>query len=78
MKSTVSSKGQITVPVEIRKELGLEAGTVVELELREGEVILRKGVAGAHPVDQVYGLLELDRPVDELLDEMRGPRPGKV
>jgi AbrB family looped-hinge helix DNA binding protein len=27
MKSTVSSKGQVTIPIEIREHLGLKAGT---------------------------------------------------
>ena len=50
MKSTVSPKGQITLPVEVRKESSDE-----------------------HPVDQVFGGLRLERPVDTLLEEMRGP-----
>ena len=75
MKSTISSKGQITVPVEIRAELGLRPGTVIFFELREGGVFLRKGASGEHPVDRLFGRLHLDRPVDVLLDEMRGPRP---
>ena len=77
MKSTISSKGQITVPAEVRRKLGLTAGTVVAFEVREGTAILRKGHAGRHPVDVLYGSLKFDRPTDEILDEMRGPRPGK-
>ncbi|HSS75564.1 MAG TPA: AbrB/MazE/SpoVT family DNA-binding domain-containing protein [Thermoanaerobaculia bacterium] len=76
MKSTISSKGQITVPVEIRDQLGLRPGVVVSFELLEGGVLLRKGTAGQHPVDRVFGHLHLEKPVDTLLDEMRGPRPG--
>jgi antitoxin PrlF len=76
MKSTISSKGQITVPVEIRDQLGLRPGTVVSFELREGGVFLRKGTMGKHPVDRVFGRLNLEEPVDTLLDEMRGPRPA--
>lgn len=76
MKSTVSSKGQITLPVEVREKLGLVPGMRVEFDLREGGVLLRKGSSGAHPVDRVFGRLKLARPVDALLDEMRGPRPA--
>lgn len=75
MKSTISAKGQITVPVEVRNRLGLVPGTPVEFELREGEVVLHKGEKARHPVDEVFGILKLERPVDDLLDEMRGPRP---
>ncbi len=77
MKSTVSSKGQITLPAEVRNRLGLAPGTSVRFELREGGVFIRKGGAGAHPVDQLFGLLRLRNPVDALLDEMRGPRPAR-
>lgn len=76
MKSIISSKGQITVPAEIRERLGLLPGTGVEFELREGGVFLRKGTAGVHPVDRLFGRLKLAKSVDALLDEMRGPRPG--
>ncbi len=75
MKSVISSKGQITLPVEIREKLGLVTGTAVQFELREGGVFLRKGAPGPHPVDQVFGRLKLAARVDALLDEMRGPRP---
>ena len=75
MKSVVSTKGQITLPAVIRERLGLGPGTAVRFELRQGGVLVRKGRPGEHPVDRVFGRLRLDRPVDVLLDEMRGPRP---
>jgi AbrB family looped-hinge helix DNA binding protein len=78
MKSTVSSKGQVTIPIAVRKRLGLAANTTVAFDLREDGVLLRKVVLGHHPVDKVFGLLKPARPVDALalLDAMRGPRPG--
>jgi AbrB family looped-hinge helix DNA binding protein len=76
MKSTMSSKGQLTVPIEVREKLGLAAGTVIQFELRDGAVLLRKGTPNDHPVDRLFGHLKLGKPVDEILDEMRGPRPA--
>ena len=76
MKSTISAKGQITVPAEVRDKLGLAPGTAVQFELCEGGVLLRKGSPGPHPVDRIFGRLTLPKPVDALLDEMRGPRPA--
>ncbi len=32
MKATLTSKGQITLPVEIRRRLGLKAGNVLEFD----------------------------------------------
>jgi AbrB family looped-hinge helix DNA binding protein len=74
MRSRVSSKGQITVPVQVRDELGLTTGTEVEFLVRDGEAVLRKGGGATHPVDRVYGRLRLPKPVDRVVDAMRGPR----
>jgi len=41
MRATVSSKGQITLPRFVRDALGLKPGSVVSLELQEGELRLR-------------------------------------
>ena len=75
MKSSVSSKGQVTIPIEIRKHLGLKAGTPVIFQKLPQGALLRKGTSGTHPVDQVFGSLVAEAPVDALLDELRGPRP---
>jgi len=53
MTSTVSSKGQVTVPKDVRDRLGLRTGTVVEFEITGAGVLLRKGHKGIRPVDRV-------------------------
>jgi AbrB family looped-hinge helix DNA binding protein len=58
MTSTISSKGQITVPAELRERLGLTPGTAVAFELRNDGILLRKSFRGEHPVDR---LLRLDQ-----------------
>jgi AbrB family looped-hinge helix DNA binding protein len=75
VRSRISSKGQITVPVEVRDQLGLTTGTEIEFVVRDGEAVLRKGGGKAHPVDRLYGQLRLGGPVDALVDAMRGARP---
>jgi len=77
MKSVISSKGQITVPVQIRSKLGLRPGTVVTFEMTRKGALLRKGTSGTHPVDEFYGILDSGKRTDDLLDELRGPRPVK-
>ncbi|MEW6752968.1 MAG: AbrB/MazE/SpoVT family DNA-binding domain-containing protein [Candidatus Latescibacterota bacterium] len=42
LTSRVSAKGQITIPKEIRDELGLGPGDLVEYRVREGEAVLRR------------------------------------
>lgn len=75
MTSTISSKGQLTVPKDVRDRLGLRPGTTVEFEITEGGVLLRKGHKGRRPADRVRGILERRRGTDELIDEMRGAPP---
>ena len=37
----VSGRGQITLPASVRKRLGIQAGDVLILDERKGEVVLR-------------------------------------
>ncbi len=39
MKSTVSEKGQITIPKAIRDKLGLRPGTVLDFDAIEGKLV---------------------------------------
>jgi antitoxin PrlF len=56
---TVSEKGQITLPIEIRRRLGLKPRSRVEFELRHDELILRR----VKTVDELYGMFaEYARP----------------
>lgn len=77
MRSKVSSRGQVTIPVKVQRELGLRAGTPVEFELRGGGVMLRKAAPSKDPVDEVYGMLRGQGlpSSDELIEELRGPAP---
>lgn len=40
--TTLTSKGQMTLPVEFRKKLGLKPGEQVLVEMRGNEVIIQK------------------------------------
>lgn len=41
MTTTLSSKGQVVIPLDIRRRLGLSAGTVISVELQDGRIILQ-------------------------------------
>jgi len=77
MKGKLSSKGQVTVPAEIRRRLGLRPGMVVQFEIHGSAALIRKGSPGGHPVDRLFGTLKPGQPTDALLDEMRGRRPRR-
>ena len=40
MRTTLSSKGQVVIPLEIRKRLGLPEGAVISCEIEDGKIIL--------------------------------------
>jgi AbrB family looped-hinge helix DNA binding protein len=56
--STISSKGQVTVPQEIRKRLGLQAGDRVEFVVEEGRTVIRPARADANPFEKFIGIAD--------------------
>jgi AbrB family looped-hinge helix DNA binding protein len=53
--STLSSKGQITVPLEIRRRLGLKEGDRVEFLVDDGRTILRPARGAENPFEKYIG-----------------------
>ncbi len=49
--STISSKGQITVPIEIRLRLGLKEGDRVEFVSENGRIIIRPARVQQNPFE---------------------------
>jgi AbrB family looped-hinge helix DNA binding protein len=47
-KATVSSKGQIVIPKEVRERLNLKAGTEVMIDV-QGESLIMKRLVRNHP-----------------------------
>ena len=76
MKTTVSEKGQITIPKRLRDRLGLRPGTVLDFEESDGRLVARKLVRADH-LDDLVGILDVPGGVDAYLDETRGPGPAE-
>jgi antitoxin PrlF len=55
--STITSKGQLTVPQEIRKRLGLETGDRVEFVVEEGRTVIRPARGEVNPFEKYIGIL---------------------
>ncbi|HEY6780115.1 MAG TPA: AbrB/MazE/SpoVT family DNA-binding domain-containing protein [Thermoleophilaceae bacterium] len=72
MNAIVSEKGQVTIPKALRDRLGIRPGQVLDFDEEGGRLVARKADV-RNPVDAVYGMLDLPRSTDELLEEMRGP-----
>ena len=61
----------MTIPKQIRERLGIRAGQVLEFEEDRGRIVLTKR-ATRDATDALYGILPAGRPVDEMLDQLRG------
>lgn len=56
--TTVSSKGQLVIPAQIRQALGIKAGTRVAIRREGDELILRPAtqVTAQHLIDELCGM----------------------
>jgi antitoxin PrlF len=54
-QSKLTAQGQISVPAEVRKKLGVGPGSVLEWEARNDEVVVRR--AGKHTSLDVHAAL---------------------
>jgi AbrB family looped-hinge helix DNA binding protein len=76
MNAIVSEKGQVTIPKALRDRLGIRPGQVLDFEEEAGRLVARKADV-RNPVDAVYGMLDLPRSTDELLEDLRGPKDSR-
>ena len=74
MKTTVSEKGQVTIPKRLRDRLGLRPGTVIDFEEAGGRLVGRRLVPADH-LDDLVGVLALPGGADAYVDAARGPAP---
>ncbi|MGA2019912.1 MAG: AbrB/MazE/SpoVT family DNA-binding domain-containing protein [Candidatus Sulfotelmatobacter sp.] len=76
--STISSKGQITVPQEIRKRLGLEVGDRVEFVVEEGRTVMRPVYSEANPFEKYIGIADPfpggEEGIKAWIDDMRSDK----
>ena len=77
----VTSKGQVTIPKEIRRRHGIRAGSRVEFVEKGTDVVVRrqgsevpaagKDKFAAH-LDRVTGIVDIGMPTDDFMRLMRG------
>lgn len=72
----VGEKGQVTIPKEIRDELGLGAGSEVEIRRRGDTVVLRKvddgNSRGRRIASRLRGRGDVAMTTDEIMGLTRG------
>lgn len=71
MKVTVMEEGQMTIPREIREQLGIAVRTVLDVREEDGKIIAEK-LPEDDPVAKVLGCLKLNMTTDEFMAEVRG------
>jgi AbrB family looped-hinge helix DNA binding protein len=68
--SKITTQGQISVPAEVRKKLGVGPGAVLEWEERDGEVVVRR--AGRYTSQDIHlALFPKGPPKRRTLSEMK-------
>ncbi len=78
MATTVTSKGQVTIPKRVRDGLGLKPGSKVEIEMQPGRLATIKPAGKlrksdyAKRIEKVRGTLKLDMTTDEIMQLLRG------
>jgi AbrB family looped-hinge helix DNA binding protein len=77
MSTTLTSKGQVTIPKQIRDALNLEPGCAVDFTVnREGEVVIHKVAARASRkrdrFEAARGKADIKWRTDELMTLLRG------
>ncbi len=68
----ISKKGQVVIPKNIRKTLGIEPGDRVVFILTQEGVLLKK--ESESPFDKYFGYLGTPGNAEELVRKMRGER----
>lgn len=69
--STISQKGQVTIPKDLRDDFGIRAGDRLEFVAEPDGIKVRKRV-DLDAFAALRGSLKLPASVDEVVDEMRG------
>jgi len=82
MATTVTSKGQVTIPKRVRERLGIKPGSAVDFELTpSGDVLLRHGERRAKKPTRRFsslrGVATVKMSTDQILALTRGPRPDR-
>lgn len=78
-RATITSKGQITIPQEIRQRLGLKQGDQVVFVTENGTTVMKPVRGAENPFEQYAGALgslgtkdDVNAWLSELRDEGRG------
>ena len=58
MQTTITSKGQVTIPRDLRQHFGLAQGMAVTFEIEGDHIALRPAASVRHAVASGFGLIQ--------------------
>ena len=67
--SRLPAQGQISVPAEVRRRLGIGPGSVLEWDEEDGKVVVRRG--GRFSWEDIHAVLFRTKPAHRTLEEMK-------
>jgi AbrB family looped-hinge helix DNA binding protein len=68
----VSERGQVTIPKKLRDRYGLHPEVEIDVVADEDDIRVKKHTAAAHPVREVFGILNRPSGVDTYIEGIRG------
>jgi antitoxin PrlF len=76
--TTLTSKGQVTIPKEIRDELGLKPADKIEFFIENGHARLRKAYLSLEEVAGSLPALGMDIDIEEAIELARAERAREL
>jgi hypothetical protein len=57
--------------------MGIRVGQILEVKEERGRLVMSKQARSLDAIDKLFGILELGRSTDEIMEELRGPERPK-
>jgi len=70
----LTQKGQVTIPVPIRKRLNLKTGDDIQFVVKNGDIVLKKRAPGKEAFQKFVGFLGhlKGKEPDRIIEQLRG------
>jgi AbrB family looped-hinge helix DNA binding protein len=66
LERTITEKGQVVIPKDIRDQLGLKPGSEILFEIEDGKVIIRKKTDGERTAEEFFSVIPEEKKLKSL------------
>jgi len=70
-RAKITSKGQLTIPVELRRKMGIKTGSYIEIKETPAGYVIQKPVE-EECLKKYVGILNNENSSDKIIKELRG------